>query len=114
MTGSSSNTLVTEGAGATLTYTGTDTITLNISYSISLSQADGANRDILTAIYKNGTLLNGQSLITSQTAVKATMSGKANASCATSDYFEVYVTNLGAGGDVSVYALQITAQVAGA
>lgn len=105
---------MSEGTNSRLTYTGPLPITLNISYAISLDQSTGSNKDVIAGLYKNGTLLDAQSISTTQSGVKTTLCGKNNDLASTNDYYEVFVTNLGASGDVTVYALQLTAIVAGA
>lgn len=113
-TGSGYSTLISEDANARLTYTGSDSVTLNITYTISLDQSSGSNRDVLVGLYKNGNLLDAQSISTTQSGVKTTLAGGTNDLAATNDYYEVYVTNLGGSGDVNVYALQMNAIIAGA
>lgn len=113
-TGSGVSRLISEGTNARLTYTGTDDVTLNITYVISLDQSSGSNRDILVGLYKNGSLLNAQSVSTTQSGIKTTLVGGTNNTTSTNDYFEVYVTNLGASGDVNIYAFQMNAIIAGA
>lgn len=112
--GSGYSRLVSEGTNARLTYTGPDNVVLNISYTVSLDQSSGANRDILVGLYKNGNLLNAQSISTTQTGLKTSLSGGTNDLAATNDYYEVFVTNLGGSGNVNVYALQMNAIIAGA
>jgi hypothetical protein len=104
---------ITEATTARLTYTGNPSVALHISYRVSLDQTSGANRDVLVAIYKNGSLLGGRSVSTTQSGVKTSLAGLVNVQCVTNDYFEVYVTNLGASGDVNVYSLQLSAIYAG-
>lgn len=112
--GSGYSRLVSEGTNARLTYTGPDNVVLNISYIVSLDQSSGANRDILVGLYKNGNLLDAQSISTTQTGLKTSLSGGTNDLTATNDYYEVFVTNLGGSGNVNVYALQMNAIIAGA
>lgn len=113
-TGSGNSTLISEGVNARLTYTGIDSVGLRLSYVVSLDQSTGANKDVKTALYKNGALLDAQAISTTQSGVKTTLTGFYNDLAATNDYYEVYVTNLGASGDVTVYALQLSAIIAGA
>jgi len=112
--GSGVSGLISEGTNSRLTYTGTDSVVLNISYVISLDQTSGSNRDILVGLYKNGVLLDAQSVSTTQTGLKTTLTGGINDLAATNDYYETYVTNLGGSGDVNVYAFQMTTIIAGA
>ena len=104
---------MTEGTNARLTYTGPDTIALNIQYNVSLDQASGANRDIVLAVYKNGSIVNAHSVATTSTSVKHVLSGMTTVVAATNDYFEVYALNNGASGDVRVYAFLLNAIFAG-
>jgi hypothetical protein len=113
-TGSGYSTLISEGSTARLTYTGIDDITLNITYLVSLDQSTGSDRDIVVSLYKNGSLLDAQSISTTQSGKKISLSGTTNDLASEDDYYELYVTNLGASGNVNVYALQLTAIIAGA
>lgn len=105
---------VTEGTNARLTYIGLDTITLDIVYSVSLSQSSGASRDVEVALYKNGVYINGSSsLVTTGSAEKHSMSNHSSSQTSTNDYFEIFVKNLGASGDVNVYMMNLSVTVAG-
>lgn len=106
--------LITEGTDAKLTYTGTATVPMAVSYSVSLDQASGADRDVIVALYKNETLVDARSVSTTQTGKKITLCGTMNVSTATNDYFELYVLNNGASGDVNIYSYQLSAIIAGA
>ena len=101
----------TEGTNARLTYTGTDTMDMRLIFNISLDQAVGANRDIELYIYKNGSLITGSTVInTTSSAVKVLTTSIVDvANVATNDYFEAYVKNNGASGDVNVYSFLLTA-----
>jgi hypothetical protein len=93
-----------------LTYTGTRTLAMWVMFNVSLSQASGANRDIEIAIYKNGSLVTGSSVVTTTvSAVKVDMTSFIDVSLATNDYVEAYVKNAGAGGDILVNAFYLTA-----
>jgi hypothetical protein len=104
----------TEATTARLTYTGTDTVPVCINYSVSLDQTSGADRDIIIAIYKNGSISNGRSIITTTSGQKHNMSGINTITMATNDYVELYILNNGASGNIRVYALQLNAIFAGA
>ena len=104
----------TEATTARLTYTGTDTAPFLISFSASVDQSTGANKDITLAIAKNGTVVGGYSIASTQSGQKHTLSGSFTVSLATSNYVEVFALNGGASGAVNVYALQLNAIFAGA
>jgi hypothetical protein len=104
----------TESTTARLTYTGTDTAPFLISFSASIDQSTGTNKDITFAIAKNGTVVGGYSIASTQSGQKHTLSGSFTLSLATSDYVEVFALNAGASGAVNVYALQLNAIFAGA
>ena len=106
--------LITEGTDAKLTYTGTASVPLTFHYSVSLDQASGADRDVIIALYKNGTIVDARSVVTTQTGKKLTLVGTNTMIVATNDYFELYVLNNGASGDVNIYAYQLSAIIAGA
>ena len=104
----------TESTDGRLTYTGTDTVPVSISYSVSLDQTSGADRDLIIAVYKNGSVSNGHSIATTSTGQKHNMSGVHTISMATNDYVELYILNNGASGNIRVYAMQLDAIFAGA
>lgn len=104
----------TEATTARLTYIGEDTVPISVTYSISLDQASGADRDIVTAVYKNGSVVNAHAVVTTTTGKKVSMSGTSTVMMATNDYVEVYVLNNGGSGDVRLYAMQLNAIFAGA
>lgn len=106
--------LITEGTNARLTYTGTTTTNLSISAIISLDQATGASRDIECAIYKNGAVVNGShSIITVTSGDKHSFSSQADVTASLNDYFEVFIKNNGASGDVRVYTFSLHISTAG-
>jgi hypothetical protein len=104
----------TEATTARLTYTGTDTVPVSVTYSVSLDQTAGANRDIVIAIAKNGTVVNGHSLLTVQSGTIHNTAGTATISLATNDYVELFALNTGGTGNVRVYSFQLSAIFAGA
>lgn len=104
----------TEANTARLTYTGTDSVPLSISYSVSLDQTSGASRDLVVAIYKNGSVSNGHSVVTTTTGEKHNVSGVHTVTMATNDYIELYILNNGGSGNIRLYAMQINAIFAGA
>jgi hypothetical protein len=97
-----------------LTYTGTDTVPVSVSYSVSLDQTSGADRDLVIAIFKNGSVSNGHSIDTTSSGQKHNLSGVHTLTMATNDYVELYILNNGASGNIRVYAMQINAIFAGA
>ena len=104
----------TEANTARLTYTGTDSVPMSISYSVSLDQTSGSSRDLVVAIYKNGSVSNGHSVITTTTGEKHNMAGVHTVTMATNDYIELYILNNGASGNIRLYAMQLDAIFAGA
>lgn len=104
----------TEATTARLTYTGTDTVPISISYSVSFDQSTGGARDIEFAIYKNGSVSNGNTILTTTSGNKNVVSGFHTVSMATGDYIEIWVKNDGASGNINVYAMQLNAIFAGA
>ena len=104
----------TEATTARLTYTGTDTVPVSVSYSVSLDQTSGSDRDLVIAIFKNGSVSNGHSIDTTSSGQKHNLSGVHTLTMATNDYVELYILNNGASGNIRVYAMQINATFAGA
>jgi hypothetical protein len=104
----------TEANTARLTYTGTDSVPMSISYSVSLDQTSGSLRDLVVAIYKNGSISNGYSVITTTSSEKHVLSGVHTITLATNDYVELYILNNGASGNIRLYAMQLNAIFAGA
>lgn len=100
----------TEATTALLTYTGTPSRHVNLTAIISLSQAVGANRDLRAALYKNGVIIaSSESIVTTVSGDKKQITIQAHTPCVTNDYFEVYVRNDGASGDVTIYAMNLSA-----
>lgn len=101
----------TEGTNARITYTGADTIDMRLIFNISLDQSVGANRDLELYIYKNGSFVNGSTIInTAASAVKILTTSVIDVpNVATNDYFEAYMKNNGASGDINVYSFVLTA-----
>lgn len=104
----------TEATTSRLTYTGADTVPMAITYSISLDQTAASSRNIVLALFKNGTIVNGRSVSTVTNSSISTMTGTNTVNAATNDYFELYAYNTGASGDIRVYAMQLSAIFAGA
>ena len=109
-----SPTLITEGTNARLTYVGTTSVSLSLNAVISLDQATGSSRDIQAAIYKNGAVVNGSHGIISVTSGdKHMLHCQADVSAVQNDYFEVFVKNDGASGDVRIYTFSLHVSTAG-
>lgn len=104
----------TESTTARLTYTGTDTVPVSVFYSVSLDQTSGSDRDLILAIYKNGSVVGGHSVITTSTGLKHVMAGTTVTTMATNDYVEVFILNNGGSGNIRLYAMQLNAIFAGA
>lgn len=104
----------TESTTARLTYTGTDTVPVTINYSVSLDQTSGADRDLVIAVYKNGSVSNGHAVATTSTGQKHNLSGVHTVNMATGDYIELYILNNGGSGNIRLYAMQLNAIFAGA
>lgn len=104
----------TEATTSRLTYTGADTVPICLAYSISIDQTAASSRNIVLALFKNGTIVNGRSVSTVTNNSISTMTGTTIVSAATNDYFELYTYNTGASGDIRVYAMQLSAIFAGA
>lgn len=99
----------TEGTNARLTYTGAVARQAVVEASVTIAQSSGADRDIRIAIYKNGALLPAsEDVITANSGIKRQVNTICNAPCATNDYFEVFIRNEGASGDVSVYSVKLS------
>jgi|SRR5687768_3880968 len=95
---------VTEATTGRLTYTGTTTKPVRITANLFISQASGANRDIRIAIYKNGAIVaSSEGQISTITATKANLVTFADVLATQNDYFEIYIRNDGASGDVLTY-----------
>ncbi len=98
----------TEGTNSRITYTGTPTRRVIINANINIGQSSGADRDIRVALYKNGVIIaQSETILTLHTADKYQLSTLAEVDAATSDYFELYIRNDGASGDVIVYGFNL-------
>ena len=81
---------------------------------MSLDQTSGADRDLVVAIYENGSAANGYSVVTTSTGQKHNLSGVHTLNMATNDYIELYIQNTGGSGNIRLYSMQINAIFAGA
>ncbi len=100
-----------EGVNARLTYIGADTREVMVEAAVCLAQSDAAAKDIRLSIYKNGALhANSESIMTVGVGVKQQLHTSVNTTAVTNDYFEVFVKNDGAAGNVSIYTLKLTAK----
>ena len=104
----------TESTTGRLTYTGTDTVPVFVSYSVSLDQTSGADRDLVVAIYENGSVSNGYAVTTTTSGQKHNLVGVHTLTMATNDYVELYIQNTGGSGNIRLYSMQINAIFAGA
>lgn len=104
----------TEATTARLTYTGTDTVPVSVTYSVSLDQTSGTNKDIVVAVAKNGTVVNGYSVLTVQNGAIHNTAGNATINLATNDYVEIFAINTGGSGNIRVYSFEMNAIFAGA
>ena len=101
--------LVTEATSARLTYTGSTTATVKLDFDVSVKQASGADRDIVIAVHRNGSVIAGSEVImTSVTADAHQASGSCLYPAATNDYFEIYALNTGASGDMLFQKVGLT------
>lgn len=109
-TSTGANVEYTVSTSGRLTYTGTRTLLTRIQCNLSLAQASGANRELELALYKNGSLLVGSTIVvTTVTALKEQLTLLAEINLATNDYVEVFITNNGADGDILLYSYYLTA-----
>lgn len=100
---------VTETVNARLSYAGSADRKGIIDAEVCLSQASGASRDLRMAIFKNGTLIAiSETIVTAATAEKKQLCISVETSLTNGDYFEVYLKNDGASGDISVYTYRMS------
>lgn len=95
-----------------LTYTGTRTLATRVEANISFDRNAAETLDLEFAIYKNGSLVTGSTIIISTHALainKIQANLMIDVSLATNDYVEVYVKNDGTSGDIRVYSFYLTA-----
>ncbi len=92
-----------------MTYTGTPNRQALVQATVGLSQTIGSNRDIRLAIYKNGVIVPfSEEIVSAVSGDKNQISIMCSVTCATNDYFEVYVKNDGVSGDVTVYTYKLS------
>lgn len=78
-------------ANGRITYTGSLTRQFNIKVAVSVDHAAGVNRDLIFAIYKNGSVIDhGEMVMTAASGNKATGGVFADVALSTNDYIEVY------------------------
>ena len=100
---------ITEGTNARLTYTGLSSRQAFIEAAVTISQGSGADRDIRLAIYKNGVLIpQSESLFTAPATHKHQFTTLCHTPCVTGDFFEAFIRNEGASGDLSILSLKLT------
>lgn len=95
-----------------LTYTGTRTLATRVEANISFDRNAAETLDLEFAIYKNGSLVPGSTVIigTNTLAIdKIQVHLMMDVSLATNDYVEIYVKNTGTSGDIRVYSYYLTA-----
>ena len=101
--------LVTEATTARLTYTSPATAVVKLDYDVSIKQASGADRDIVIAVHRNGSVIAGSEVImTSVTGDAHQASGSCLYNASTNDYFEIYALNTGASGDMLFQKVGLT------
>ena len=101
----------TEGTNARLTYTGSVARQAVLEASLTVSQSSGSDRDVRIAIYKNGVILpSSEDIITAISGGKRQVTAMCNAPVVNGDYFEVFIKNDGASGDVSVFVMKLSAR----
>ena len=103
--------LFTEGTNARLTYTGTASVAMYIDYSVSLSLT-GTARDVTFAIYKNGSVVKGYSVLNVAT-VKHNVCGATTIYMNQNDYVEIYA-KIAVADTINIYSFNLNAIVAGA
>jgi hypothetical protein len=82
-----------------------------VQETIALKQSSGSARDLQVAIYKNGVLLPASEIVaTIGNTEKTIMDVFIDTPVVTNDYFELFVKNNGASGDVAVYATKLSAR----
>jgi len=113
-TGSGVSRLISENSVGTLTYTGPSPVVLHLNYSVVVDQTTGATRDIVVGLYKNNSLVNAQTITTTESGNKKDIVGMMNVLATTGDEFSLYITNLGASGNINIYSYQLNAILAGA
>lgn len=108
-TGGGSPVEMTEATTSRITYTGASARKGIIDAEVCIAQASGADRDIRLAVYKNGSFVTeSESIVTAETAHKRQITISVESSLSQNDYFEVYVKNDGASGDVVVYSFRMS------
>jgi len=76
---------------------------------VNLGHSGGADRELRIAVFKNGAIVPESEVIrTSHTGDKEQMHTFVESTLSTNDYFEVYVKNDGASGDVPIYGLKLS------
>lgn len=95
---------------ARLTYLGDTTRSCEVTAEINLTQSTGSDKDIRLAIYKNGTIVPASEVIeTMITANRSVLVSTVRTQVVTNDYFEVFVKNDGASGDLVLTGFKLSA-----
>lgn len=112
-TASGSSREVDESVASRLTYIGSGARVGKLLSQLSLGHTAVGAVDVQLAIYKNGVLIpRAETLCTITNAQKKQISLSTQISVVTNDYFEIFVKNNGASGDVNVHALSIEFEAA--
>lgn len=99
-----------EGTNARVTYLGTQGRMAVVTIEAVVSQSSGADREIRVALYKNGSLVTGaESVLTVENNHRRQINLEFLTPVVTNDFFEAFVRNDGASGDVSVHTLKLRA-----
>lgn len=98
----------TEATTSRITYTGTVSKPVRVTANLFIDQSSGSNRDVRLALYKNGSIISAtESIVTLITATKVNVMLVSELLAATDDYFEVYIRNEGASGDIKLYSFSL-------
>lgn len=106
-TGSGNLIEVLEGIDAKLTFTTgvSGNVYATITAKVCVSQSSGSDKDIILAIYKNGTIVGGsQSIVTTVTGKKEMIVSTVHTPLSPNDYIEAYIKNDGGAGDLNIYS----------
>lgn len=103
----------TENTDTSLTYTGTSDIHLDIVFQASYDQSTGSDKDIYTALYKNGVIVaGGEVALTTVSGQKVLSSMHRDIHATTGDIFTLYC-KVSAAATVNFYTLNLMASTAG-
>lgn len=94
---------VTQNDSGRLTYTGSTTLDFKISASITLKNSEATAQDVYFQVYKNGSPINHEHVVSALTGNYSSISFEVYQSLSTSDYVEVYTKT--ATGNVIVHSI---------